>query len=54
MTVHADCPYGPDDCPKIEDLEVRVRKMEANMNKILYIMYFIAGITSVELGIVII
>jgi len=28
--------------------------MEANMNKILYIMYFIAGITSVELGIVII
>lgn len=54
MTVHSDCPYGADDCPKVDDLEKRVARMEKNQAKILYTMYFVAGIVSVELGIVII
>lgn len=49
-----DCPFGSSDCPKIEELERRVDAMETTMNRILYAVYFVAGIVSVELGIVII
>ena len=49
-----ECPYGAEDCPKIEDLERRVSRMEKTMDKIMYTLYFVAGIVSVELGIVVI
>ena len=54
MTVRSDCPYGAEKCPKVDDLEKKVARMERNQAKILYTIYFVAGIVSVELGIVII
>lgn len=52
--MHDDCPYGPDECPKVRELENRVARMEHNQAKIMYTLYFVAGIVSVELGIVVI
>ena len=50
----SDCPYGASPCPKMEDAEERMAKMEDTLNRILYLVAFIAGIVSVEFGIVII
>ena len=50
----SDCPYGAGACPKMEDAEERIAKMEVTLNKILYLVAFIAGIVSVEFGIVIV
>lgn len=49
-----DCPYGADTCPKVQELERDVTEMRKTMNKILYLLYFVAGIVAVEFGIVII
>lgn len=45
------CPYGADECPKVEDLELRVYKLEKNQLRIMRTVYYIAGIVSVTLGI---
>lgn len=45
------CPYGADSCPKVEELEERVARMEANQNKIMKVLYYIMGIVTVSLGI---
>lgn len=49
-----DCPYGADSCPHVARVEEQVKAMTKTLNKILYIVYFVAGIVAVELGIVII
>ena len=49
-----DCPYGASDCPKIRDAEERLDTIERALDRILYIVAFIAGIVSVEFGVVII
>ena len=54
MPMANDCPYGASACPKMEDAEERISRMEVTLNKILYLVAFIAGIVSVEFGIVII
>lgn len=50
----SDCPYGASDCPKIEDLEKKVAGMERTMNRILYLLYMVAGVLLVEFGVVVI
>lgn len=50
----SDCPFGASQCPKLEGAEERIDRMETTLNKILYLVAFIAGIVSVEFGIVII
>lgn len=50
----SDCPYGASPCPKMEDTEERIKRMEITLNKILYLVAFISGIVSVEFGIVIV
>lgn len=49
-----DCPYGASDCPKTENLERKVVGMEKTMNRILYLLYMVAGVLLVEFGVVII
>lgn len=49
-----DCPYGASNCPKLLDMNKRVDKLEHTLSKILYIVYFIAGVVSVEFGVVLI
>lgn len=49
-----DCPYGASECPKIHDTEERLDVIERTLDRILYIVAFIAGIVSVEFGVVII
>ena len=49
-----DCPYGADTCPKVQDLEERVAKMEKNQTKMMGLLYFIAGVVSVSLGVTVI
>ena len=48
------CPYGAESCPHVERVENQVKAMSKTLNKILYVVYFVAGIVAVELGIVII
>lgn len=48
------CPYGADSCPHVARVEKEVQDMHRTLNKILYVVYFVAGIVAVELGIVII
>lgn len=45
------CPYGAESCPKVEELEVRVARMEQNQNRMMRILYYIMGIVTVSLGI---
>lgn len=48
---YPECPYGASSCPKIEELEGKVLKMERNQTKIMTTLYFIAGVVSVSLGV---
>ena len=48
------CPYLDKPCPKVEDLEDTVARMEATQRKMLYLLYAIAGIVASELGVVLI
>jgi len=50
----SDCPYGAESCPHVKRVEDQVADMRKTLNKILYVMYLVAGIVAVELGIVII
>lgn len=60
-----DCPYGSEYCPKVLALENEVHDMEDTFNEDLgslrselknigYTMYFIAGLLSLHLGVMII
>lgn len=46
-----ECPYGPEDCPKLRELDERVDRLEANQIKLMRLLYYIAGIVSVTLGV---
>lgn len=54
MTPRNECPYGASSCPKVEEIEERVGRMERNQTKIMMTLYFIAGVVSVSLGVQII
>lgn len=47
----AQCPYTDKPCPKVTELEERVSKMERNQVVMMRLLYFIAGIVSVTLGV---
>lgn len=47
------CPYTDKPCPKVTDLAERVTKMEKNQAIMMRLLYFIAGIVSVSLGVTI-
>ncbi len=46
-----DCPFGASDCPKIRNLRERIAILEKNQVKLMHMVYYIAGIVSVSLGI---
>lgn len=45
------CPYTDKPCPKVTDLEDRVTRMERNQAVMMRLLYFIAGVVSVSLGV---
>ena len=45
------CPYGADECPKIKELDRRIDILEKNQIRVMRMVYYIAGIVSVSLGI---
>ena len=45
------CPYGATDCPKLREMDERIDKLEANQIKLMRLLYYIAGIVSVTLGV---
>lgn len=45
------CPYGAKDCPKLREMDERIDKLEANQIKLMRLLYYIAGIVSVTLGV---
>lgn len=49
-----ECPYGADTCPKIMELDARIDVLERNQFKMMRLIYYIAGIVSVSLGITVI
>ena len=48
------CPYGADDCPKIKELDERIDTLEKNQIRLMRMVYYIAGIVSVSLGVTVI
>lgn len=47
-----ECPYGLNsDCPKVEELKERIKVLEHNQAKLIHLVYYIAGIVSVSLGV---
>lgn len=49
-----DCPFGANDCPKVEKLEDRLIRLEKMQHQTQTILYVIVGILAVEFGIVLI
>lgn len=45
------CPYGLEPCPKIIDMKDRIERLEKNQARLTTLIYYIAGIVSVTLGI---
>lgn len=54
MPKQSECPYGADACPKIEILEKEVQSTKDLIIRLLKVVYIIAGILTVNLGITII
>ena len=53
MTHSESCPYGALSCPKVEELDVELQHVKKTMDRILYMMYFTAGLLAVEFGVVV-
>ena len=51
IRAHEECPYGADECPKVHALEKKVLSMEKNQHRMMFTLYFIAGVVSVSLGV---
>lgn len=51
MVPKDQCPYGPEDCPKVRDLRRTVEAMARNQVVMMRLLYTIAGIVSVTLGV---
>lgn len=51
MTPAKNCPYGADDCPKIEDIEKRAENHEKDISEIKKILYILIGMVAVNWGI---
>lgn len=49
-----ECPYGAGDCPKIRDLDERIDTLEKTQANMMRVLYYIAGIVSVSLGVTVI
>lgn len=47
----SECPYGASECPKVRELEDRLSKLEMTQARMVRILYYIAGIVSVSLGV---
>lgn len=54
MSVMNDCPFGSAPCPKTEDIDERLIRIEAMQSKMMQILYAIVGIVAVEFGVVLI
>lgn len=54
MSKSNECPYGADACPKIKSLEEEVQTTKDLLLRLLKVVYIIAGILTVNLGITII
>ena len=54
MSSTSECPYGAGDCPKIRELDERIDALEKNINNMSRILYYVAGIVSVSLGVTVI
>lgn len=46
-----DCPFGSEQCPHVKALDERIDALEANQLKLMHLLYYIAGIVSVSLGV---
>lgn len=51
MPPRNECPYGAEDCPKLKELRSRITRLEQNQTRMMRIMYYVAGIVSVTLGV---
>ena len=48
-----DCPYGADDCPKVLALKEDLDRLTATVDRLLYAVYVLCGITMIQTGLVI-
>lgn len=46
-----ECPYSDKPCPKMQNHDERLDKLETNQLKLMRLLYYIAGIVSVSLGV---
>lgn len=53
MPKQNECPYGADNCPKINALEKEVQSTKDLIIKMMKTLYLIAGILTINLGITI-
>lgn len=45
------CPYGADDCPKVEDLKSEVSNLRKELQTISHYLYMIIGMVAINWGI---
>jgi len=48
------CPYGDRNCPKVEDVEHQMEQCRKSLAEMAKLLYIIAGILMVQLGVTII
>ncbi len=46
-----ECPYHAENCPKVEDMERRIEKMETGIERNTKMLYYIAGLIVMGFGI---
>ena len=46
-----ECPYGAENCPKIENIEKSLDKLSVQIQKLSKILYFMLGVIYIELGV---
>lgn len=50
MKLTSECPYTDKPCPKLQELDDRIDVLEKNQRRLMQLVYYIAGIVSVSLG----
>ncbi len=48
-----NCPYGADDCPKLDDIKQELDKVSKSLSTLTRIVYIMCGIALCEMGVVI-
>lgn len=52
MSNNQGCPYGANDCPKVEDVTQLLDKVASTLSTLTRIVYIMCGIFVAEIGVV--